>query len=248
MIGDDTQLEKMLGAVKYPCCVTRSGVELFGLVFHDEAKVSALLEDLVGYEPVRSRREGSATARVKVKYNPACLSEIHVWNRRTNRYVTLPCADETYGQGVSLWHHRQLQQWSALKGEQFSTQADRLRVRANMISTLEELAPTLKGKERRALARLENSPKVQSLGGGEVALAYAPSRHDGLATVIEHDLLAPERSDGGQKPSRPVRMKKRQPSKAKRAKAVQDHAHLKPETGDLADFTVDLSSWKEIEL
>jgi putative transposase len=43
-------------------------------------------------------------------------------------------------------------------------------------------------------------------------------------------------------------MKKRQPPKAKRAKAVQDHAHLKPETGDLADFTVDLSSWKEIEL
>lgn len=247
MIRDDTQLEKMLGAVKYPCRVTRSGVELFGLIFHDEAKVSALLEDLVGYEPVRSRRKGSATARVKVKYNPACLSEIHVWNRRTNRYVTLPCADETYGQGVSLWHHRQLQQWAARKGEEFSTQADRLRVRANMVTKLEELAPTLKGKERRALARLQNSPKVQSLGG-EVALGYAPARHDGLAPVIEHDLLAPERSDGGQKPSRPSRMKKRQPPKARRPKAIEEHAHLKPETGDLADFSVDLSSWKEIEL
>lgn len=156
---------------------TRSGVELFGLVFHDEAKVSTLLEDLVGFEPVRGRRKGSATARVKVKYNPACLSQIHVWNRRTNSYVTLPCADETYGQGVSLWHHRQLQQWAAQKGEEFSTQADRLRVRANMVSKLEELAPTLKGKERRALARLQNSPKVQSLGGGEVALAYAPCSH-----------------------------------------------------------------------
>ncbi len=246
-IRDDAQLDRMLGAVKYPCRVTRSGVELFGLIFHDEAKVSALLEDLVGYEAVRSRRKGSATATVKVKYNPACLSEIHVWNRRTSRYVTLPCADETYGQGVSLWHHRQLQQWAARNGDGFSTQSDRLRVRANMISKLEELAPTLKGKERRALARLQNAPKLQS-PGGEVALAYAPARHDGLAPVIEHDLLAHERSDGGQKPSRPGRMKKRQPPKARRPKAVQEHAHLKPETGDLADFSVDLSSWKEIEL
>jgi putative transposase len=154
---------------------TRSGVELFGLVFHDEAKVSALLEDLVGFEPVRGRRKGSATARVKVKYKSGL--SVADPRRRTNSYVTLPCADETYGQGVSLWHHRQLQQWAAQKGEEFSTQADRLRVRANMVSKLEELAPTLKGKERRALARLQNSPKVQSLGGGEVALAYAPCSH-----------------------------------------------------------------------
>jgi putative transposase len=255
VIGDDTQLDKMLGAVKYPCRVTRSGVELFGLTFHDEAKVSELLEDLAGLEPVRSRRKGSATARVKVKYNPACLSEIHVWNRRINRYVTLPCEDETYASGVSLWHHRQLQQWAAQKGEEFCSEADRLRVRANLVSKLEELAPTLKGKERRALARLQNAPQVQSYGEGPVALAYAPSRHDGLAPIVEHDVLAPERSDGGQKPSRPARMKKRPEPKAKRKKSVERQAHLKPETGnimplpgDALDFSVDLSSWKDIEL
>ncbi len=248
VIGDDSQLDKMLGAVKYPCLVTRSGVELFGLTFHDEAKVSALLEDLIEYEPVRRRRKGSATARVKVKYNPASLSEIHVWNRRTSSYVTLPCEDERYAAGVSLWHHRKLQEWAALRGEEFSTEADRLRVRASMIRRLEELAPSLKGKERRAMARLIASPKIQSRSDGEVALAYAASRHDGLAPVIEHDVLAPSRSDDGKKPSRPARVKKRGPAKARRPKAVQDHEHLKPETGDLADFSVDLSSWKEDEL
>lgn len=248
VIGDDTQLDKMLGAVKYPCLVTRSGVELFGLVFHDEAKVSVLLEDLIEYEPVRRRRKGSAAARVKVKYNPACLSEIHVWNRRTNTYVTLPCEDERYAPGVSLWHHRKLQEWAAQKGEQFATEADRLRVRANLISRLEELAPTLKGKERRAMARLLASPKIQSRSEGEVALAYAASRHDGLAPIIEHDVLAPSRSDEGQKPSRPARMKKRGPAKARRQKPIQGQGHPTPETGEIADFSVDLSSWKEVEL
>lgn len=248
MIGDDSQLDKMLGAVKYPCRVTRSGVELFGLVYHDEAKVSGLLEDLISYEPIRPRRKGSATVTVKVKYNPARLAEIHVWNRRTGRYVTLPCQDERYAHSVSLWHHRCLQEWATLKGEQFSSETERLLVRAKMIRTLEELAPTLQGKELRAMARLANSPKIQSMSDGGVALAYALPRHDGLAPIINNDVLAPMRSDDGQMPSRPARMKKRKPPKPRRAKSIQDHAHLKPETGDIADFSVDLSSWKEIDL
>lgn len=248
VIGDDTQLEKMLGAVKDPCTLTRSGVELFGLVFHDEAKVAGLLEDLIVHEPVRTRRKGSATARVKVKYNSASLAEIHVWNRHNNTYVTLPCTDERYAHGVSLWHHQRLQEWAKQKGEAFSSEADRLLVRAKLTRKLEDLAPTLKGKERRAMARLLNSPKIQAVSDGGVALAYAPSRHDGLAPIIEHDLLAPVRSDDGQKPSRPARMKKRKPPKPRRAKTIEDYAHLKPHTGDVADFSVDLSSWKEIDL
>jgi putative transposase len=98
------------------------------------------------------------------------------------------------------------------------------------------------------MARLMALPKIQSRNDGEVALAYAASRHDGLSPVIEHDVLAPTRSDDGKKPSRPGRMKKRGPAKAKRPKAVQDRAHLNPQTGDLADFSVDLSSWTEVEL
>jgi putative transposase len=246
-IGDDASLDKMLGKVEIRT-VRRSGVELHGLTFHDVAKVSLLLEDLIKYEPVRPRPKGSATARVKVKYNPACLSEIHVWNTHTHSYVTLPCLDENYGGLVSLWQHQELQRWATRKGEEFSTQADRLRVRANLCRMFEEMAPTLRGRELRAFARLQNSPKVQSRASGDAALAYAPARHDGLAPIIEHEPLASSRSDGGQKPSRPARMKKRPQAKARRPKTIQDHPHLKPETGEVADFSVDLSSWKEIEL
>lgn len=246
-IGDDAALDRMLGKVEMRT-VRRSGVELHGLTYHDIHKVSALLEDLIRYEPIRPRGKGSATAKVKVKYNPACLSEIHVWNRHTRSYVTLPCTDETYGGLVSLWQHRELQAWAIRKGEEFSTQADRLRVRAGIINMLEEMAPTLRGRERRAFARLQNSPKVQARTTGEVALAYAPARHDGLAPIIDHEPLSSARSDGGQKPSRPPPTKKRSQAKARRPKSIQDHAHLKPQTGGLADFSVDLSSWKEVEL
>ncbi|WP_312163590.1 DDE-type integrase/transposase/recombinase [Phenylobacterium sp.] len=247
VIGDDAQLDKMLGALK-ECRVTRSGVELFGLVFHDEAGVAELLEDLIEFEPVREHRKGSATAKVKVKYNPASLAEIHVWNRRTNRYVTLPCTDEQYAQGVSLWHHRRLQELALQRGEEFSTEDDRLRLRATIVRKIEESAPTLRAKERRALARLLHSPKIQGRNEGEVGLAYALSRHDGMAPVTEYDLAAPTRSDGGQRPTRPARKKKQGPVKARRAKAARNHIHLQPETGDIADFAVDLSTWKEIDL
>jgi len=247
-IKDDSQLDKMLGKVQKRCRVTRSGVEIFGLTYSDGPKVAALLEDLFPLEPVRSRRKGSATALVKVKYNPSNISEIHIWNRIRSRYVTLPCVDQKYTKGVSLWHHRKIQEWAKQKGFEFSSEADRLRARASLIKTLEEIAPTLRGKELRAFARLSTSPKIQAKAGSDVALAYALSRHDGMAPlIVPNDTLASERTDEGRAYSRPPRKKKPSP-KPKRKKEVHQHSHLKPETGQLADFSVDLSSWKEVEL
>ena len=101
MIGDDRRLDAMMGAVEHQRRVTRSGVSLFGLQFHDQAKVGGLLQDLISSEPVRGQRKGSAVVTVKVKYNPANLSEIHVLNHRRNRYVTLPCLSGAYG-GMEL--------------------------------------------------------------------------------------------------------------------------------------------------
>lgn len=245
---DDSQLEKMLGKVQDRCRVTRSGVEIFGLTYCDGPRVASLLEDLFPQESVRARRKGSATALVKVKYNPANISEIHVWNRIRSRYVTLPCVDEKYTQGVSLWHHRKIQDWAKQRGLEFSSEADRLRARASLIKTLEEIAPTLRGKELRAFARLSTSPKIQAKVSADVALAYALGRHDGMGPLlVPHDTLAAERTDEGRPSSRPPRKKKPTP-KPKRRKEVHQGSPPKPETGQLADFSVDLSSWKEVEL
>lgn len=248
VIGDDEQLHKMAGALKPVCQVTRSGVELFGLRFHEPSATQGLLEDLIGLEPVRGRRAGSATVLAKVKYNPAHLGEIHVWNRRRNVYVTLPCEDHAYGQSVSLWHHRQLQQWTKQQGLEFSSEADRLAARNALMTKIERQAPDLKIRERRAIARLMNSPKVEeSLANGHVLVGYAPARHDGLAPIIEHQPLASSRTDQGQPPTRPPRGGSKKSSGGQRANAPQNNAgkNQAPETD--AD-QIDIKSWKGFEL
>lgn len=246
VIGDDRALDKMMGAIKYPCRVTRSGVSLFGLQFHDEGKVGGLLEDLAGLEPRRGQAKGSATLTVKVKYNPANLAEIHVWNRRRKSYVTLPCLDERYVAGMSLWHHRKVQEWAKLKGFDFNTETQRLLARAQLIEAIEDSAPHLKGAARNAMRRLLTRPRVERPEGGGAVIAYAQARHDGLAPIIEHDVLAGKRADGGQAPKRPGRSKKSKPA-ARKGTGKQRKPPPAP-SGSVAEFDIDVSTWREIEL
>ena len=245
-IDDDRLLGKMLGKVKYPCRVNRSGVELFGLQFHDPVKVGRLLEDLAMSVPKRGQAKGSVSATVKIKYNPADLSEIHVWNLRRKLYVTLPCLDEKYAKGISLWHHKKIQEWAKSRGYEFSTEEDRLKARAALIDRVYEAAPNLKGQNLRDMRRLLNSPKIQDPSGNAM-IAYAPARHDGLAPIIPYDTLAEHRTDGGQKGSRPARPPKAKvrPQSKKAAKQVQAPA---TKAGFEDDVLIDLSGWKEIDL
>lgn len=205
-IADDRQLEKMAGQMKYPCTLSRSGVRSFGLQFHDAAATEALLADLIGGSPVRGQRKGSATAKVKIKFNPANLAQIHVWNERRKVYVTLPCIDEDYATGLSLWQHDKLGEWAKERGLAFSSEQDRLRARADLVEKIERLAPELKVRQRRAIARMRQSPFVQErLSRGGVSVALAPSRHDGMAPLIHHEPLARSRQDGSTPPTRPPR-------------------------------------------
>ena len=247
VIADDRMLGKMLGIVKHPCRVSRSGVQLFGLQFQDTAKVDVLLEDLVASVPKRGQANGSLSATVKIKYNPADLSEIHVWNSRRKRYVTLPCLDEKYSRGISLWHHRKIQEWAKTQGYEFSTQADRLKARAALIDRVYEAAPNLKGQNLRDMRRLLNSPTVQDIGGRPM-IAYAPARHDGLAPIIPYGTLAEHRTDGGQKGSRPARAQK--PKIKQRTASSPKIRDKRPATkaGFEDDVVIDISGWKGIEL
>lgn len=248
VIGDDRQLEKMAGQMKYPCTLSRSGVRSFGLQFHAADVTENLLADLIGGSPVRGQRKGSATAKVKIKFNPANLAQIHVWNERRKTYVTLPCTDERYAQGVSLWQHQRLREWTQVRGLEFSTEQDRLKARAALIAKIEHLAPELKIRQRRAIARMQESPFVQErLTGRGVSIAFAPSRHDGMAPVIPHETLASIREDGSAPPTRPPRggVAKRQ------RKSVTSKAQVKRErlSHDLPESEADGDDqiWGEFE-
>jgi putative transposase len=257
VIGDERQLDKMAGALKPECRLTTSGVELDGLRFHDPATTTGLLEDLVSYEPRRGQRRGSAVVKVKAKWNPLNAAEIHVWNRRRNVYVTLPCVDEAYTQGLSFWQHQQIREWTRRKGLEFSSEADRLLARAQLIAEVEAAAPGLKIKQRRTVARLMTSTHVaEVLGERSVTVAQAPARHDGLAPIIEHDTLAAHRGDegrparrpprGGSKASKRVRQPTASPSAATPATApTKTGAPVEPVIDDGAEPGAD---WKEFKL
>lgn len=245
VIGDDRQLDRMAGAMKYPCTLSRSGVELFGLVFQDQYATGELLEDLVSLQPIRGQRKGSATAQVKVKYNPANLAEVHVWNQRRNCYVTLPCTDDRYSDRISLWHHQQLKAWAKQKGLEFSSEEDRLAARARLAEKIQQSSPELRLKQRRAAARLMTTPKVlKALSGNSATLAYAPSRHDGMAPVIHHDTFSKHRIDGDTPPSRPPRASR---PKARQTPAQPKSAKSKPTTATPVD-AAPRKPWKGFKL
>jgi len=227
VIGDVRQLDKMAGAMEPNRRLTKAGIEFLGLQYHDQARTGGLLNDLAGIAPRRGQPKGSASVKVKIKYNPANLQEVHVWNDRRNKYVTLPCTDLEYASGLSKTQHEFFRQLAERENEAFFSREDRYRWRAELSQRVERLVPGRKLKNRRTIARLLQSPMVQGLQGEGVALAFAPARHDGLAPVIENDTLAAHRADGGLTSPRPPRggakRKISKPSKPPKAiKASED--------------------------
>ncbi|MFN3535935.1 MAG: Mu transposase C-terminal domain-containing protein [Brevundimonas sp.] len=238
VIGDDRQLDKLIGAHEQRL-VTRSGVNLFNLRYHDPAITGPLLEDLARREAVRGRREGSATAKVTVKYIPANLGEIHVWNGPRGEYVTLPCTDPEYAQGLSKWQHERLQEWQ--RESHARTEDDRRALRLRLRSAIGALeSPKTVKRQKRAHVRLLASPKIEALGGAGLRIAHAEPRPDGMAPVIQMAALAPERTDDSAKPIRPQRGGKPKP---KRPPKTETPNNL-PEW-NVADVA-DEEEWKDV--
>ncbi|MEN5229137.1 Mu transposase C-terminal domain-containing protein [Brevundimonas naejangsanensis] len=238
ILGDDSQLDKLLGA-REERLVTRSGVELFNLRYHDPAITGPLLEDLARRESVRGRREGSASAKVAVKYNPANLGEIHVWNGPRGVYVTLPCTDREYAEGLSKWQHDRLQEWQRESNAKTEDERRALRLRLrHAIAALEN--PKVLRRQKRAQARLLSSPKIEALGGVGLRIAHAEPRPDGMAPVIPTVALAPERTDDNAKPVRPQRGGKRKTPRQRAAPTPNEQ----PEW-NVADLP-DESEWKDV--
>jgi putative transposase len=213
VIADVRQLDKMAGAMAPSRRLTRAGIEFQGLQYHEPGATSQLLNDLAGIAPQRGAGKGARSHTVKIKYNPANLGEIHVWNERRKRYDTLPCTEPEYAEGLSKKQHELIQEFAAQRNEAFSSRQDRLHRRAELSELVEALVPGRSSKNRRAIARLFQSPTVQNLVPHGVTLAFATTSDEGQAHIIEHDALAPHRADGGATSSRPKRGGKAKPKK-----------------------------------
>lgn len=195
ILPDPKQLDVLIGTSERRR-LTRNGVTFHGLWYRDTSGLKDLLDDLVGLEKVRDRLKSTASAWCKVRYNPANLAEIHVWNPRTKRYVTLPCVTPQYAAGLSLFQHKQIRAWAKRENLAFSTESDQLTARHGLQKLVYDLAPDIAERERRAIARMLGSAAVQRLSGSAPGIAEAASRHDGLGPVIEVAPAADEREDG----------------------------------------------------
>ena len=200
-IWDIDQFTRSIGAVEYDCTLSKSGVDRFKLRFSDALATPALLDDLASLEP-RRRRTKNFTAKVKIKYDPSDIGRIHVYNRKTGKYVTLPCTQPAYAEGLPLWLHQRVLDFAAAEALEFNTVEERLEARAGLAAIIEDIAPSARQRERRLLARLLESKHLRSVGGGVLETKVVHASPSGLESSIPFDMATPRRVDGDIVPAR----------------------------------------------
>jgi len=242
VIGDDSQLDRMLGA-RRDATLTRSGVTLFNLQYQDPAITGRLLEDLARREPRRGQRKGSATAKVVIKYNPANLGQIYIWCPGNGEFVALPCTDPEYAEGLCKWRHDLIEAWS--REEKDSTKDDRRRRRIELRREIEAETPVrVLTRNKRTQARLLASPKVEAMAKGSLRIEYAEARHDGMAPTRPTVALASERTDDHVKPVRPARGGK---PKTKRVPKAEPVCEVSTESGWAAVASSSDEHWEAFQ-
>lgn len=138
--------------------LTRSGIELNNLTYRSEA-VSELLQDLVPRS--RTRNTSSHGVAVKVKYHPADLGQIYVWNEEKGAYVRLPCTKPDYANGLSEHYHGKLREWAKETNRAFSTDFEMCRARVELYELMDTIAAD-RVRDRKRLQRLRH-PERQLL-------------------------------------------------------------------------------------
>lgn len=191
-IDDLTRIDDACGYVKN-ATLTRDGIKVEGLRFHDRDIVTGLLADLLPAAPRGRRRKPSNSVPVKIKLDPADISEIRVWNSVTSSYQPLPNVQKRYSQGTSLWFHRLLKKLARQEQEEFVSEDERLRARRRLARSIENAGAIDKYKRSRLVSQLSSSSSVE--------IGYAPPRHDGNATTVEVSPGMENRADGGEKPA-----------------------------------------------
>lgn len=86
-----TELDVLIGHVASRV-ISASGIEIFGLFYNDETLAAI-------------RGELKTSKKVKIKFNPSDISIIYVYDKQNGRYLTVPCTDQDYAKGLTLWQH-----------------------------------------------------------------------------------------------------------------------------------------------
>lgn len=181
--------------------LSSSGIRAFnGLRYFHNQNVRALLDDLKAIEPRRQRRD-AATATVDFRYDPADISCIYVWNRRSRKWVKLFCDDERYADGMPLAFHNQIQDDAKRRGAEFNTPTERKLAKAKLIAAIKSISPEASARARKQVAELYEIPRLRQITGNIVhlhsAVPHAVTLSDFLGndraelTALDAEILAP---------------------------------------------------------
>lgn len=224
LIDDANFLAAAFGTVR-TATLTRSGIRLDNMRFHDPVTTTKLLVDLAKTTPVRVRRVGSATALVKVKFNPADISRIEVWNSKRKPkkgYETLPNVDAKYVQGgLGNWHNAQIRAWAKAQGLPFQTDDEKWAARDRLRVETENAAPDIKYAAMRRQRRMLEPPKP-ALQGDIVDM-----REDepGISSMRDYDIPTVTSTDIAVGDGIPEKGPRRGGKKAARKPARRDPDH-----------------------
>ncbi|MGI4880519.1 MAG: Mu transposase C-terminal domain-containing protein [Janthinobacterium lividum] len=183
--------------------LTRNGITFAGLRYHDPEAVAALLEESAGIEKVGRRIANSATGTVDIRYDPMNLGSILVYGGKSDMPVRLPCTTPDYAEGLGLWQHKQIREWTVRENREFNTPEERLSARNELNKLIRQVAPDLAARERRAIARMTEGGFGNAVTSG-VVIERAPHRHDGMGEIL-HDPAAETRTDADRSVSNPAK-------------------------------------------
>jgi putative transposase len=211
-LDDLTRIDDACGYVK-KANLTRDGVKVEGLRFHDRNIVTGLLADMLPSAPRGRKRKSSNSVPVKIKFDPADISEIRVWNSYTHTYEALPNVQQRYSKGMSIWFHRLLKKIARQEEEEFVSESDRVKARVRLTRSIENSGAIDKYRRTRLMTQIASSSSLE--------IEHAPPRHDGNAPVVKVTSGMEDRADGGETPDGFLRGRAaRERNKNKRKKAA----------------------------
>lgn len=198
LIDDLDEFERSIGIVEYGVPLTSSGIIVEGLRYSDYQVTRGLVDDLVGLQAPSKSKTKKISLKVKVKYSPDNIGCVHVWNERTKRYVTLPCADYGYADGMPLWAHHRVLEFARQEALEYSSEDELIEVRKRLFESIRQISPAASEQDRRALAKLSDNPLFQRVMGNIVEVA---DESDLIADEVPDHIIANELAESHRKDS-----------------------------------------------
>lgn len=176
---DDPDFLDAAFAEVFDVSITRQGVFLEGVRYHDDLGTGLLMERLAPLTAGHGRRGTTIRARAKAKRNPADQMVLHVWNWRDQEYVRLPAQNAHYLLGLNRQQKILYKTFAENEGIPFNTDEDKAKARLRLVEKLERDLPGLSIQLKRSQRQLL-SPTTQSVIGTSVRVQTVKPSPSGM--------------------------------------------------------------------